>query len=67
MNTTARMESSGNRGMIHLSQETAELLIAAGKSVPAGSIGKRETFADIGQSLAVHFGLEPMDYGTTFL
>ncbi len=42
-------------------------VIAAGKSVPAGSIGKRETFADIGQSLAVHFGLEPMDYGTSFL
>ena len=42
-------------------------VIAAGKPVRAGSIGKRETFADIGQTLASHFGLEPMDYGTSFL
>ena len=42
-------------------------VIAAGKTVTPGSIGRRETFADIGQSLAGHFGLEPMDYGTSFL
>ena len=42
-------------------------VLVYGKSVVAGSLGKRETFADVGQSLAVFFGLEPMDYGTSFL
>ena len=42
-------------------------VLVYGASVPAGSIGKRETFADIGQSLAAFFELEPMDYGTSFL
>lgn len=32
MNTTARMESTGKRGRIHVSQETASLLQNAGKS-----------------------------------
>jgi len=30
-------------------------------------LGQRETFADIGQSVASHFGLSPMDYGESFL
>ncbi len=30
----------------------------------SGPIGKRETFADIGQTLALHLGLKPLDYGT---
>lgn len=38
-----------------------------GASVPAGSLGKRDTFADIGQSLATFFDLPPMDYGTSVL
>lgn len=42
-------------------------VLVYGKKVPAGYLGKRETFADIGQSLASYFGLEPMDYGTSFL
>jgi class 3 adenylate cyclase len=32
MNTAARMEHNGERGKIQVSQETADLLIAAGKS-----------------------------------
>jgi class 3 adenylate cyclase len=32
VNTTARVESTGDRGRIHISQDTANLLIAAGKS-----------------------------------
>jgi len=32
VNTAARMESNGARGRIHISQETADLLVAAGKS-----------------------------------
>jgi phosphopentomutase len=42
-------------------------VLVYGDSIPAGSLGKRETFADIGQSLATFFGLEPMDYGESFL
>ncbi len=42
-------------------------VLAYGKGVKPGSIGRRETFADIGQSLATHFGLAPMDYGKSFL
>lgn len=38
-----------------------------GKKVPAGSLGRRETFADIGQSLAQYFDTSPMDYGKSFL
>jgi class 3 adenylate cyclase len=32
MNTASRMESTGLRGRIHISQDTADLLVAAGKS-----------------------------------
>jgi phosphopentomutase len=42
-------------------------VIAYGDGVKAGSLGKRETFADIGQSLATFFKLEPMEYGSSFL
>jgi phosphopentomutase len=38
-----------------------------GAGVKPGSIGQRKTFADIGQSLAAFFGLDPLDYGTNFL
>ncbi len=42
-------------------------VIAFGPKVTAGPIGKRETFADIGASLAEHLGLPPMMTGTSFL
>ena len=42
-------------------------VIAFGGGLKAGSIGKRETFADIGQTLAEYFDLPKMDYGTSFL
>jgi phosphopentomutase len=42
-------------------------VLACGAGLAAGSIGERNTFADIGQSLAAFFGLEPMDYGESFL
>lgn len=42
-------------------------VLAAGAGLHAGSLGKRETFADIGQSLASFFELEPTDYGVSFL
>jgi len=42
-------------------------VLAFGGGLPAGSLGKRETFADIGQTLADYFGLERMEYGNSFL
>lgn len=41
--------------------------IAFGPAVTAGPIGIRETFADIGQSLAKHLGLPPLKHGTSFM
>ncbi len=52
-------------GSDHTREHIPVLVYGAG--VKAGSLGRRETFADIGQSLAEHFGLEPMDYGKSFL
>jgi phosphopentomutase len=37
------------------------------KTLAPGSLGKRKTFADIGQSLASYFHLPAMDYGNSFL
>jgi len=41
-------------------------VLVYGAAVKAGSIGKRESFADIGQSLSQFFDLTPMDYGESF-
>jgi phosphopentomutase len=42
-------------------------VLAFGPGVRARSLGQRSTIADIGQTLAAHFGLPAMDYGTSFL
>ena len=42
-------------------------VLVYGGGIKAGALGKRESFADIGQSLATYFELTPMDYGTSFL
>jgi len=42
-------------------------VLVSGPRVRPGPLGKRATMADIGQSLAAHFGLPAMDYGTSFL
>lgn len=42
-------------------------VLVFGPGVKPGPIGKRDTFADIGQSLAQYFGLEPLQYGKSFL
>jgi len=42
-------------------------VIAYGAGLKPGPLGKRETFADIGQSIATYFDLPPTDYGTSFL
>ncbi|MBB3189973.1 phosphopentomutase [Halomonas cerina] len=42
-------------------------VLAVGAGLAPGSLGARASFADIGQSLARHFGLPPMDDGESFL
>ncbi|MEA1916956.1 MAG: phosphopentomutase [Campylobacterota bacterium] len=42
-------------------------IIFYGKSVKAGSIGVRDTFADIGQSIAAYQNLPKLDFGKNFL
>ena len=38
-----------------------------GPKVKPGSLGHRETFADIGQTLATYFGTSAMEYGKNML
>ncbi|MGC9421749.1 phosphopentomutase [Vibrio sp.] len=42
-------------------------VLVFGQKVAPGTLGLRETFADIGQSIAHYFGLSAMDYGKNFL
>lgn len=52
-------------GSDHTREHIPVLTLGAG--LKPGSLGRRDTFADIGQSIATHFGLPPMDYGTSFI
>jgi phosphopentomutase len=43
-------------------------LLAVGTGVTPGvSLGTRATFADLGQTIAAHFGVAPLAHGTSFL
>lgn len=42
-------------------------VLALGGGLAPGSLGRRDSFADIGQSLAAHLGLPPMADGESFL
>ena len=42
-------------------------ILAFGPGLAPGPIGGRDSFADIGQSLARHFGLPPLPHGDCFL
>lgn len=42
-------------------------VICFGPGLESRDIGRRGTFADIGQSIASHHQLEPLDYGKSFL
>lgn len=42
-------------------------ILAFGPGVPSRAIGKRDTFADIGQTIAKHLGLSPLQHGRSFL
>ena len=38
-------------------------VLVFGSEVPAGSLGQRQSFADIGQSVALHLGIKPLEVG----
>ncbi|QLK87843.1 phosphopentomutase [Arsenophonus endosymbiont of Aphis craccivora] len=40
-------------------------ILIYGPKVKPGALGHRQTFADIGQTVAQYFGLSPMEYGKT--
>ena len=42
-------------------------VVAFGSGIEPGPLGRRDTFADIGQTVAAYFDLPPLDYGTSFL
>lgn len=42
-------------------------VLAFGPNIPATPIGVRDSFADIGQTIASHLGLSPGNHGTSFL
>lgn len=42
-------------------------VLAYGAGLEAGSLGRRKSFADMGQSIASYFKLEPMEYGESFI
>lgn len=52
-------------GSDHTREHIPVLVYGAG--IKPGSLGRRESFADIGQSLAEFFDLSPMEYGESFL
>lgn len=63
--------TAGNGGDLTVSgkghtREYVPILIY-GANVPKGFLGKRDTFADIGQTIANYFGLSPMDYGSSII
>ncbi|MGC6388372.1 phosphopentomutase [Ewingella sp. S1.OA.A_B6] len=53
------------RGTEHTREHIPVLIY--GPKVKPGSLGHRETFADIGQTVAKYFDLTPMDYGKSML
>lgn len=42
-------------------------VLAFGPKLPGKFIGRRETFADVGQTIAEYLGLEPIRHGVSFL
>lgn len=42
-------------------------VIMFGKKVKSANIGQRQTYADLGQTIATYFNLSPLNYGKSFL
>ncbi|MFQ5564828.1 MAG: phosphopentomutase [Paracoccaceae bacterium] len=59
----------GNDPAWHGTDHTREHIpiLVFGPGLKPGTLGRRETFADIGESVAAHLGLAPGRHGTSFL
>jgi phosphopentomutase len=53
------------RGTDHTREQVP--IVGFGPAAPVGSVGRRETFADIGASIATHLGLSTPEVGRSFL
>ncbi|MGN0914354.1 MAG: phosphopentomutase, partial [Alphaproteobacteria bacterium] len=53
------------KGTDHTREQVPALMF--GHKVKAENIGARQTYADLGQTVAAHLGIAPLDYGTSFL
>ena len=42
-------------------------VIFYGKNIPSKFIGRRDSFADVGQSIATYLNIEPLEHGVSFL
>ncbi|BCS34123.1 phosphopentomutase [Luteitalea sp. TBR-22] len=49
------------------SREYVPLLATGARVAPGVSLGTRQTFADLGQTMAANFGVGPLAHGTSFL
>jgi phosphopentomutase len=49
------------------SREHVPLLVYGARVRSGVSLGTRATFADLGQTLAEVFGVQPLEHGTSFL
>jgi phosphopentomutase len=49
------------------SREYVPVLVAGERVKPGVDLGRRSTFADLGQTLAANFGVGPLAHGTSFL
>ena len=53
------------KGTDHTRENVPVLMF--GKKITPSELGLRQTYADIGQTIATYFNLEPMNYGKSFL
>jgi phosphopentomutase len=42
-------------------------VLVFGPNVPSQFIGRRDSFADIGQSIAAHLQIDPLEFGNSFI